>query len=38
MLDEPTTYTAQHLQAQKPSDCSDPAGNDNVQALRPRLH
>jgi len=38
MLDEPTTYTAQHLQAQKPSDCSDPVGNDNVQALRPRLH
>ncbi len=34
MLDDPTTYTAQHLQAKKPSGCSDPAGNDNVQALR----
>ena len=38
MLDDPTTYTTQHLQAKKPSDCSNPAGNDNVQALRPRLH
>jgi hypothetical protein len=38
MLDDPTTYTAQHLQAQKPSDCNNPAGNENVQALRPRLH
>jgi hypothetical protein len=38
MLDDPETYTTQHLQAKKPSDCSNPAGNDNVQALRPRLH
>lgn len=38
MLDDTTTYTTQHLQAKKPSDCSNPAGNDNVQALRPRLH
>ena len=38
MLDDPSTYTTQHLQAKKPSDCSNPAGNDNVQALRPRLH
>ena len=38
MLDDTTTYTTQHLQAKKPSDCNNPAGNDNVQALRPRLH
>jgi hypothetical protein len=38
MLEGSTTYTAQHLKATKPSDCSNPAGNDNVQALRPRLH
>jgi hypothetical protein len=38
MLDDPSTYTTQHLQAKKPSDCSNPAGNDNVQALRPRFH
>jgi len=38
MLDDRTTYTDQHLQAKKPSDCTNPAGNENVQAIRPRLH
>jgi hypothetical protein len=38
MLDDPSTYTNQHLQAKKLGDCTNPAGNDNVQALRPRLH
>jgi hypothetical protein len=37
-VEDPSTYTNQHLQAKKPSDCTNPAGNDNVQALRPRLH
>jgi hypothetical protein len=30
MLRDPTTYTQRHLNAKKPSDCSNPAGNDHI--------
>jgi len=38
MLRDQQVYTKQHLQAKQPGDCTNPAGNDNVQYLRPRLH
>ena len=40
MLRDSTTYTQRHLNAKKPSDCSNPAGNDHIQYIRPppRLH
>jgi hypothetical protein len=38
MLRDQNVYTRQHLQARQPGDCTNPAGNDNVQFLRLRLH
>ena len=40
MLRDSTTYTQRHLNAKKPSDCSNPDGNDHIQFIRPppRLH
>jgi hypothetical protein len=38
ILRDQQVYTRQHLQARQPGDCTNPAGNDNVQFLRPRLH
>jgi hypothetical protein len=38
MLRDQNVYTRQHLQARQPGDCTNPAGNANLQYLRPRLH
>jgi hypothetical protein len=38
MLRDKQVYTKQHLQARQPGDCANPAGNDNIQYLPPRLH
>jgi hypothetical protein len=38
MLRDKQVYNKQHLQAKQPGDCANPAGNDNIQYLPPRLH
>jgi hypothetical protein len=38
MLRDQQVYTKLHLQARQPGDCTNPAGNDNVQYLRSRFH
>ena len=38
MLRDKDVYTNKHLQAKQPGDCANPAGNDNIQYLPPRLH
>lgn len=38
MLRDKEVYTTKHLQAKQPGDCANPAGNDNIQYLPPRLH
>lgn len=38
MLRDKHVYNQKHLQAKQPGDCANPAGNDNIQYLPPRLH
>ena len=38
MLRDKDVYNTKHLQAKQPGDCANPAGNDNIQYLPPRLH